>query len=112
MHEGAQISQKPPPDDVERFLSLLRFDSWEKSRCFGALCRCSNKKDLAILHIIWHLPLFGLEFDSPNILPWALGLLGFTIITTWIYTRAQGNLLLPALFHTSVNVASKYLFNS
>ena len=30
IREGAQISQKPPTDDVERFLSMLRFDSREK----------------------------------------------------------------------------------
>ena len=33
--EGAQISQKPPTHDVERFLSMLRFDSRGKSECFG-----------------------------------------------------------------------------
>ena len=66
---------------------------------------------LAVLHIIWHLPLFGSEFDSTNILPWGLGLFAFTIITTWMYNRTQGSLLLPILFHTSVNVTAKYLFN-
>ena len=66
---------------------------------------------LAILHIIWHLPHFGSEFDSTNILPWGLGLFAFTIITTWMYNRTQGSLLLPILFHTSVNVTAKYLFN-
>ena len=67
---------------------------------------------LGILHIIWHLPLFGSEFDSTNILPWMLGLLGFTVISTWIYNRTQGNLLLPTLFHTSVNVTASYLFST
>lgn len=67
---------------------------------------------LGVLHIIWHLPLFGSEFDSTNILPWMLGLLGFTVISTWIYNRTQGNLLLPALFHTSVNVTASYLFST
>jgi len=67
---------------------------------------------LAILHIIWHLPLFGSEFDSTNILPWILGLTGFTIVSTWMYNRTQGNLLLPTLFHTSVNVTSNYLFGT
>lgn len=66
---------------------------------------------LAILHIIWHLPLFGSEFDATNILPWSLGLFAFTIITTWMYNRTQGSLLLPILFHTSVNLTAKYLFN-
>lgn len=67
---------------------------------------------LAALHIVWHLPLFGSEFDSTNILPWMLGLSGFTIVSTWIYNRTQGNLLLPTLFHTSVNVTSNYLFST
>jgi uncharacterized protein len=66
---------------------------------------------LAVLHIIWHLPLFGSEYDSTNVLPWMLGVLGFTIISTWMYNRTQGNLLLPMLFHTSVNVTGNYLFS-
>jgi hypothetical protein len=39
-------------------------------------------------------------------------LFGFTILTTWMYNRNNGNLLLPALLHPSVNVTAKYLFNS
>jgi membrane protease YdiL (CAAX protease family) len=66
---------------------------------------------LAVFHIIWHLPLFGLEYDSTNILPWMLAVLGSTIIITWMYNRTQGNLLLPMLFHTSVNVTASYLFS-
>jgi hypothetical protein len=30
IHEGAQISKKPPIHDVERFLSMLRFDAIKK----------------------------------------------------------------------------------
>jgi hypothetical protein len=30
--EGASICQKPPIDNVERFLSMLRFDSGENAR--------------------------------------------------------------------------------
>jgi membrane protease YdiL (CAAX protease family) len=66
---------------------------------------------LGVLHAIWHLPLFGLEYDLQNGLPWFLGLMGFTIVTTWVYLRTNGNLLLPILMHTSVNVTSRYLFN-
>jgi membrane protease YdiL (CAAX protease family) len=66
---------------------------------------------LGIFHIAWHLPLFGLEFDATNGLPWGLGLIAYTIITTWLYNRTDGNLLLPILFHASVNVTAKYLFN-
>ena len=66
---------------------------------------------LFALHAVWHLPLFGLEYDFQNGLPWLLMLLGGTIFSTWLYYRTDGNLLLPILFHTSVNVGAKYLFN-
>jgi hypothetical protein len=63
------------------------------------------------LHVIWHWPLFGSEYNSTNIIPWALGLMGYTFITTWLYQHTSGNLLLPSLFHTMVNVAAQYMFN-
>jgi membrane protease YdiL (CAAX protease family) len=66
---------------------------------------------LFALHAVWHLPLFGLEYNAQNGLPWLLMLLSGTIISTWLYNRTNGNLLLPLLFHTSVNVSAKYLFN-
>lgn len=66
---------------------------------------------LFVLHAVWHLPLFGLEFDLQNGLPWLMMLLGGTIIYTWLYNRTNGNLLLPVLFHTSVNISAKYLFH-
>lgn len=66
---------------------------------------------LAALHIIWHLPLFGLEYTWANLLPWALGVTGYAIVATWVYNRTQGSLLLPILFHTSVNISARYMFN-
>jgi uncharacterized protein len=66
---------------------------------------------LFALHAVWHLPLFGLEYGVQNGLPWLLMLLGGTITYTWLYNRTNGNLLLPLLFHTSVNVSARYLFN-
>jgi uncharacterized protein len=66
---------------------------------------------LGVLHVIWHLPLFGLEYDWQNGLPWAIGPLSFAVVTAWIYNRTHGSLLLPILMHISVNIASKYLFN-
>jgi membrane protease YdiL (CAAX protease family) len=65
---------------------------------------------LSVLHGIWHLPLFGVDFTPANMAPWMLMLTAFSLITAWLYTRTNGNLLLPALFHASVNVSSKYLF--
>jgi membrane protease YdiL (CAAX protease family) len=66
---------------------------------------------LGVMHAAWHLPLFGLEFDIHNGPPWFVGLLGFTIFTTWLYHRTHGNLLLPALLHASVNITAHYVFN-
>jgi membrane protease YdiL (CAAX protease family) len=66
---------------------------------------------LFALHAVWHLPLFGLEYDLQNGVPWLLMLMGGTIFSTWMYYRTDGNLLLPVLFHTSVNIGAKYLFN-
>ena len=66
---------------------------------------------LGALHVIWHLPLFGVEFDWQNGLPWVISVLSFAIVTAWVYNRTQGSLLLPILMHISVNIAGKYLFN-
>lgn len=65
---------------------------------------------LAVLHGIWHLPLFGLEYTRENVAPWMLTLTAYSVITAWLYTRTAGNLLLPAIFHASVNTSAKYLF--
>jgi len=66
---------------------------------------------LGLLHAIWHLPLFGLEYDMQNGLPWFLSVMAFAIVTTWLYNHTQGNLLLPILFHTAQNLTAGYLFN-
>jgi hypothetical protein len=65
---------------------------------------------LAVLHSIWHLPLYGLEYTRENVAPWMLALTAYSVITAWLYVRTAGNLLLPALFHASVNTSAKYLF--
>jgi membrane protease YdiL (CAAX protease family) len=61
---------------------------------------------LGILHAIWHLPLLGVEYDASNVLPWMIGVLAFAILVTWIYLHTQGSLLLPMLFHSSVNTSA------
>ena len=42
--EGASISQKPPTDDVERFLSMLRFDSRGKVNALGRYADVATSK--------------------------------------------------------------------
>jgi len=61
---------------------------------------------LGVLHIVWHLPLLGVEYDASNVLPWAIAVLAFSILVTWIYLHTNGSLLLPMLFHSSVNTSA------
>jgi membrane protease YdiL (CAAX protease family) len=65
---------------------------------------------LGLLHMGWHLPLFGLEYDLQNGLPWALSVIAFAILATWLYKHTQGSLLMPALFHTANNTTAYYFF--
>lgn len=66
---------------------------------------------LGICHAIWHWPLFGLEYNWQNGTPWLLAVMTYAIVTAWLYSQTQGNLLLPVLFHTTQNIVGKYLFN-
>jgi uncharacterized protein len=61
---------------------------------------------LGIVHLLWHLPLLGVEYDASNVLPWALALLGYSVIVTWLYLNTGGSLLLPALMHAAVNTSA------
>jgi membrane protease YdiL (CAAX protease family) len=61
---------------------------------------------IGILHIVWHLPLLGVEYDASNVLPWAIAVLAFAVVVTWIYLQTDGSLLLPMLFHSSVNTSA------
>jgi uncharacterized protein len=61
---------------------------------------------LGVLHIVWHLPLLGVEYNARNVLPWAIAVLAFSILVTWIYLHTDGSLLLPMLFHSSVNTSA------
>jgi membrane protease YdiL (CAAX protease family) len=63
-----------------------------------------------LIHIIWHLPLFGLEYNLQNGLPWAVAVIAGSVFTAWLYIRTDGNLLLPLLFHTTLNFTAKYTF--
>jgi membrane protease YdiL (CAAX protease family) len=61
---------------------------------------------LGFLHIVWHLPLLGVEYDLGNAFPWMIGVIAFAILVTWVYLHTAGSLLLPMLFHSSVNVSA------
>lgn len=58
---------------------------------------------LAPLWAIWHLPLMGNEFPLPIVPAFLITIFPATIITTWIYNRTNGSVLLSMLFHATVN---------
>ena len=66
---------------------------------------------LGVLHALWHLPLLGTEYNRYQAVPWAFGVISYSVVTAWLWQRTDGNLLLPMLFHTSVNTAAYFLFN-
>lgn len=73
-------------------------------RVFGAAVR------LASVWALWHLPTFwlatGLTLD-PWIIPgWLLGLVAGAVVLGWLYERSQGSLVVVAIFHTGLNLAS------
>jgi hypothetical protein len=41
---GASVSQRPPTDNVQRFLSMLRFDSREKANASGRYADAETDK--------------------------------------------------------------------
>ena len=58
---------------------------------------------LGLLHALWHLPLFGVEYDLANGLPWAITVCCVAVVTTWMWLHTDGNLLLPMLLHAANN---------
>jgi len=66
---------------------------------------------LGALHVVWHLPLLGLEYHWNNVLPWAITTIAYSVVAAWMYVHTKGNLLLPILIHTSQNVMGAFVFS-
>jgi membrane protease YdiL (CAAX protease family) len=58
---------------------------------------------LAPVWALWHLPLVGNEFPWPIVPAFVLSLFGATFMLTWLFNRTNGSVLLPMLFHATVN---------
>ena len=62
---------------------------------------------LGLLHILWHLPLFGVEYHlGGNLLSWALAVIATSVVVAWVWVHTGGSLLLPMLLHGSVNTVN------
>ena len=56
----------------------------------------------------WHLPLFWLPGSAQAGIPlayYAVTLLSYSMVLTWIYVRSEGSVLLCILFHTSLDAS-------
>lgn len=71
---------------------------------------------LGSLWATWHLPLFlflprhdgvqpGFLGMAIPFLTWALGMLGFAVLITWVVNNGRGSVLLAMLFHASNNLS-------
>lgn len=58
---------------------------------------------LAPLWALWHLPLIGNEFPWPIVPAFVLSVFGATFMLTWVFNGTKGSVLLPMLFHATVN---------
>lgn len=66
---------------------------------------------LALPWALWHVPLFWLptglgDLDALVVPGWLVGLAAGTVVLGWLHDRAAGSLLVVALFHASLNMAS------
>ncbi len=67
---------------------------------------------LGVLWAVWHAParFGGIEAKTleDTLIEWVL-ILFVTVIMTWFYNRTEGSILVTALFHASMNTASRFL---
>ncbi|HEU4539486.1 MAG TPA: CPBP family intramembrane glutamic endopeptidase [Jiangellaceae bacterium] len=66
---------------------------------------------LAVFWAIWHVPTFwidsGLRGFDPLLIPgWIIGLAAGAVVLGWLYEQACSSLLIVALFHALLNMAS------
>lgn len=65
---------------------------------------------LGAIHVVWHLPLFGVEYFPSNVLPWAASVVAASVVSCWVYQHTRGSLLLPMLMHTATNASGRVVW--
>lgn len=66
---------------------------------------------LGAIHVVWHLPLYGVEYFPSNVLPWGAGVVAASVVTCWVYQHTRGSLLLPMLMHTATNASGRVVWS-
>lgn len=95
------------------FIFSMIFNSEELAWRGLALPRLQSKYNaltssliLSIPWILFHLPLFfkvGASQEDSSFVSYAIGLVGMTVLFTWMYNNTRGSVLLPWLLHASMN---------
>ncbi|KAB1190457.1 CPBP family intramembrane metalloprotease [Haloferax sp. MBLA0076] len=65
---------------------------------------------IGFVWFVWHIPLFFVPGSSQAgvpMVPYAVGVLATAVVLTWLY-NATGSLLIPWLYHASINPAGGY----
>jgi membrane protease YdiL (CAAX protease family) len=58
---------------------------------------------VGLIHLVWHAPLYGVEYDSANVWPWGSSVVCYSVVICWIYLHTGGSILMPMLMHASNN---------
>ncbi len=58
---------------------------------------------VGLIHMVWHLPLYGREYDAANVVPWGISVFCYSILICWVYLHTGGSILMPMLMHASTN---------
>ena len=61
---------------------------------------------LGLIHTVWHLPLYGREYDAANVVPWGISVFCFSIVICWVYLHTGGSILMPMLMHAANNTVA------
>lgn len=63
---------------------------------------------LGLIWFTWHLPLLLTDPTRPA-LPFALSVMAFSVILTWLHLATGGSLLIAVLFHGAVNTIGSFV---
>jgi len=63
---------------------------------------------LGLIWFSWHLPLLLTDPTRPA-LPFALSVLAFSVILTWLHLATSGSLVIAVVFHATVNTIASFV---
>lgn len=61
---------------------------------------------VGLIHMVWHLPLYGHEYDAASVVPWGISVFCYSIVICWVYLHTGGSILMPMLLHASNNTVA------